>query len=291
MRTNCNQKIDSLTSLITSQIINDIIGDVQRSVSFDEMFDDSNIYDFARNFESYYPKPTSVVRRRNARNGGYSFALKLFLQKFISENQEAIENWHTLMLDRQKAALGLKPTGNARFWIDDEGYYYQLENNIYEKVPEIIDVIDDGSYILKTPIKYKSSYFQVTYYNKKDVPIDIRVVDINNKTVKSLHLVAKLLGLRKEYVKKFKYSGYNGHSFDVCARLFNLFVKPLESGCYMDEKYNFYTWDALSFCLRIDIRKDLKPGSAMLSQYEFIDEKTVVRTDYNGKGLQNFNII
>jgi len=289
MRANCNQKLDALTSLITSQMINDVISDVQQSVCLEESFDASNIYDFARQLETYYPKLSSVERRRKTQNGHYGFALKLFLQKFISENQEAIENWHVLMLDRQKAELGLKPTGNERFLMDDEGCYYQLENQIYEKVPEVVDVADDGSYVLKTPIKNKSTYFQVTYYNGKDVPVDIQVVDINNKRVQSLRVVAKLLNLRKEYVKKFKYSGYNGNSFDVCAKLFNLFVKPFESGCYMDEKYNFYTWDAISSCLKINIRKDLTPGSAMLSQYEFIDERTVVRTDYDGRGLQNFN--
>ena len=210
---------------------------------------------------------------------------------FCFENQKTIEAWHLSLLERQKDELGLKLTSNERFLIDDEGVYYQLENQIYEKVPEVIVVNNDGSYVLKTPIRNKSAYFQITNYNIKDVPTSLSVVDIHDKPIKSLGLIVKLLSLRKEYVKKFKCSGTSGNSCDLIANFLNFFVKPLESGCYMDEKYNFYTWDGLSHCLKIDLRAGLKPGSALLSQYEFIDEKTVVRTDFDGKGLQPGNVL
>lgn len=277
-----------LNYTITSQIVNDIVDEVQKSCSFNKPLDDSNLYDFLQQLESFSNINNQATNRHFLKNDGYSIALKIFLQKFIADNQKNIENLQVQILQKQKEDLGLKTTGNQNYMVDSEGYYYKLDNYIYKRVPELINVMNNGCYTLKEPVKNKNAYL-LTTYNIDNSPIVLRLVDSSNRPITALKTLVDLLGLKKEYVKRFKRQGFSGKSFDLCANMFNSIVKPVETGCYMDKKYNFYIWDAFNYCFKIDNRNGFKPGSAILSEYEFKDAKSVLRTDYDGAGLQNFN--
>lgn len=270
-----------------SQVINDVIKDVQQSIFFEKTLDDSNIYDFINNLNSTTQKNNSVVNRRNTNNGDYSIALKLFLQNFIANNLQSIEYMHAQILQKQINELNLSHTHNERFMVDRNGDYYQLEGHLYKIVPEVINVAENGFYTMKEPIPNRDDYFLLTTYNSEDIPVTLKAVDLKNTALTSLRVCVKILGLKKEFVNKHKRSGYSGNSFDLLANLFNCISKPTETGYYMDKKYNFYRWDTLESCFKIDTRKGLTPGSAILAEYEFKDAKTVLRTDYSGNGLEH----
>ena len=58
--------------------------------------------------------------------------------------------------------MGLKSTGNKKYMVDAEGYYYELDNYIYKRVPELINVMNNGAYTLKEVVKNKNVYLLTT---------------------------------------------------------------------------------------------------------------------------------
>ena len=94
------------------------------------------------------------------------------------------------------------------------------------------------------------------------------------------NLAAELIGLRREYKKKYKYSGYSGNSNDIVAGLRNMFSSPIETGYFMDFHCNFYKWQAsTSSFVRVAEREGDSP---LLMDIEFRDNGTILRQEYTG---------
>ena len=98
---------------------------------------------------------------------------------------------------------------------------------------------------------------------------------LTNKT-----LAAELIGLRREYKKKYKYSGYSGYSNDMVAKLRNFLSTPIETGYYMDFHCVFYKWQASTNSFVRVLERD--SDSPLLVDLEYCDNGTILRQEYTG---------
>lgn len=170
-------------------------------------------------------------------------------------------------------------TKNPSIKKDKDGKFYRVQDKsvIYDE--DIVCVNDDGSYVIKEK-KSEYSLKILKTCNIDNKVTSIQIVDNAGNKVSNKNLAAELIGLRREYKKKYKYSGYSGNSNDMIASLKNMFSTPIETGYYMDFHCGFYKWNALSssFIRMFDRESD----SPLLVDIEFRDNGTIIRQEYTG---------
>ena len=284
---------ENLNRKIINDVRQDTILGLQQQLRKEAKFDVGDIYDAFKTLEQtkgqLRPKPTRQAQI-TPDSIDYGLALNIFLQKFLLENQKEVENIRTYNIETQRNELGIQETKNPKFFIDINNYYYSFDYDKFIREEHIINVALDGCYTTKESI-YGTNYYAIKVFTIEDSIKNIKVVNEHNRQITDFKEVVKVLKLKKEIVKKVKRIGYCGNSFDTCADLLNLFYKPIETGYYSDNKYNFYYWDPRNSQFVQQVRKGLTPGAPNISDYELFDSKTIIRTDYNGAGLEiGFNL-
>ena len=205
------------------------------------------------------------------------------LQKLLEEYSMEQEVYEKECLKQKINELSLNNTLNPNFMVNSSGQYYRIYDNCLIEEPNVIIVKEDGSYVVR--IKMNNSYdYLLTTYNTEDRPVAMKIINKEEKTYKTEVYVAKKLNLKKEYVKQHKLHGYSGNASGFVATIKNIVSKPLPSGCYLHDSYNFYKWNCKNEQFEIQLRQGTQPGSPMLSDYD-IRETEVVRTDYDGVGM------
>lgn len=170
-------------------------------------------------------------------------------------------------------------TKNSNIKKDESGKYYRVKGSSVILDESIVSVNDDGSYIVQEKQCVHSIKILKTY-DADNKALSIQVLDGAGNIVFNKNLAAELIGLRREYKKKYKYSGYSGNSNDIVAGLRNMFSSPIETGYFMDFHCNFYKWQAsTSSFVRVAEREGDSP---LLMDIEFRDNGTILRQEYTG---------
>ena len=240
---------------------------------------------------------TTIQNLGYKQNGGVSFnklnrqlkrvngrlAKAELLERMIEEYTYEQQIYEQECLKRKISELNLSHTANSNFLINNEGKYYRVYNNCLIEEPQVSNVNEDGTYVVKSPIGNNNDIL-VTTYNLENKPVTMKILNKEERVYNTELFVAKKLNLKKEYVKKYKLHGYSGNSFGISARIRNLVTKPAPSGCYLHDSYNFYKWSYKNKQFEIVSRQGTQIGSPMLADYD-IKIDSVVRTDYDGVGM------
>ena len=252
-----------LNKNITNNFSDTLIGEVQRDLYQSVRKLNMNLYD-------------EISKTKNPDDIDINTLLKFYaINQILKENQET-----------KKESFGnnkyknFEQTANPRIKRNTEdNKYYRFQYDEYILDSEIIGVYDDGTYFKEKRISF-SSYTKRTIYNTKDIMIGIQLIDPNNVLLSNKHLIVEILGMRKEFVQKFKYSGFSGNSQDIIAAIGNKICLPIESGYYIDKKMHFYRWsDSQKMFVR---NTKLELLSPLLTDYIFENNGKVIRKEYRG---------
>ena len=170
-------------------------------------------------------------------------------------------------------------TNNPDIKQDENGKFYRVKDSAVTVDEDIVAVKEDGSYVVQENQKTTKLKILKTY-NKDNKPTSIDVLDTAGNKVMNKHLAAELIGLRREYKKKYKYSGYSGNSRDMIAGIRNWLSTPVETGYYMDFHCTFYKWNPISSSFVRAIERDT--DSPLLMDIEFRENGTIIRQEYTG---------
>ena len=184
-----------------------------------------------------------------------------------------------LMNNNKSEQPNLSDTPNSQIKKDCDGKYYRLKSDSYVKEDGIQRVNDDGSYIV-ADIRHNHSFKIIKTYNPDNQITSIKVIDASGSSITNKNIAAELIGLKKEYKKKYKYSGYSGNSKDMVATIRNMFSSPVVTGYYIDSRCLFYKWhSSTGSFVRMFSREAESP---LLVDIEFRDNGTVLRQEYTG---------
>lgn len=272
---------DRLQQHIDENLAYEILGQLQNELEANHT--NENEYDLYNTVKANTEFQTVSLNKTKTEDNSdtkYSLALKLFLEKFIQNNQQDFDRLQEEYTALQIVKEDFKATANEKIFQDKEGNYFKLINKKYERQENIFSVLEDGSYVTLNTVK--TCYTLYTTYDKQDCPIALKV--LRKDAPVYMNESVNVLNLKKEVVQKAKRIGYSGHSFDLIANIINTFVAPVESGYYMDNKYRFYKWNFKKACFEYHDRNGISIGSPNLADYE-PKGKIVIRTDYNGSGL------
>lgn len=156
--------------------------------------------------------------------------------------------------------------------------FYIIDKNGYKHVPEITKVNSDGSYT-KIEIRMTSKYKIIRTFSIDHQVLSFSITDSNDNIVSDMYQVAEYMGLKKEYVHKYKYSGYSGNCNDLFTKFLNQITALVETGYYMDNSYNFYKWNQAT---KSFVKRNTGESSPYLTDYEFKNNNTIIRKEYTG---------
>ena len=222
------------------------------------------------------------LNRQLKRVNGKSAKAEL-LERLIEEYTYEQQIYEQEYLKQKISELNLSHTPNPNFLTNNEGKFYRVYNSCLVEEPQVTNVNDDGTYVVKSSIGNNDDIL-VTTYSAEDKPVTMKIMNKEERVYGTEIFVAKKLKLKKEYVKKYKLHGYSGNSSGISARIRNLVTKPAPSGCYLHDSYNFYKWSFKNKQFEIVSRQGSQVGSPMLADYD-IKIDSVVRTDYDGVGM------
>ena len=287
MEKSINNKADYASALnekILSSIVDSYVDNLQNKSRAELGNSKDDVYSSVKNL-GYKSDDASTFSTLNLRLKGKSLKTKKaeLLQKLLDEYSLEQQIYEKEYIKQQIVDYQLSPTSNSDFMVNNEGKYYKLIDGCFVLQENVLQVNEDGSYIVQTPMK-SSNDIIVTTYNKAVKPIAIKIVNKNQRPYQTEVYVAKKLNLKKEYVNKYKLHGYSGNASGFIATIRNLLTKPIPSGCYLHESYNFYKWSLKNLQFEIQLRQGIQPGSPMLSDYDIKEDK-VIRTDYDGVGI------
>ena len=283
-----NSYTNSLNEKISSRITDNTIMELQKELLLLSE-DNLNVYDFIKYSQNKEkdPKKTYLYNtQENNSANNYNLVLKLFLQDLIMRNSSDLQVLKNKKKNNIIKNLNLHKTANNKLYVNNKNEYFSFNDDELVERKDIIIVLNTGEYIIREKIKNTQYYLQKKIDLNEEI-IEFSMVDANGNPYRNTNLISSTLNLRKEYVKKFKRNGYYGNSNDFVANIMNLFFQPVESGYYMDTKFNFYKWNNVQSCFIIDNRDGLVTGSVNLADYEIANMYKVIRTDYNGAGLIN----
>ena len=189
------------------------------------------------------------------------------LNQIIGDSNEQIQ---------QKELL---PTKNPNIKSDINGKYYMLVDNSIVMGEDIIAVNNDGSYV-KQERKSVHSLKVLKTFNLENKVLLIQIIDNAGNKISNKNLAAELIGLRREFKKRYKYSGYSGNSNDIVASIRNMFTTPIETGYFMDFHCAFYKWQASTSSFVREFGREC--DSPLLVDIEFRDNGTIIRQEYTG---------
>lgn len=181
--------------------------------------------------------------------------------------------------EEEKFEQTLIDTKNPNIKKDNNGKFYRVQDNTAIIDENIVAVKDDGSYIVQENQNVTSVRILKTY-DIDNKSVSVEVIDNAGNKVVNKHLAAELIGLRREYRKKYKYSGYSGNSRDMITGIRNWLSTPVETGYYMDFRCAFYKWSSVSSSFVRALERDT--DSPLLMDIEFRDNGTIIRQEYTG---------
>lgn len=257
-----NTYFKMLNSGLQNQYKNDIICDVQNELKQGIRTCKLNLHDFLHEDKS----------KVNYEKYDINVLLKYYLINQLIKNNTTNDK------NEDKKDV-FKDTKNPNIKINEkDNSFYKLSENVFVKNENIESVNQDGTYILVEQ-RNTSSYEIKTLCDINDRVLQIWLIGPDGQINKNKWHVAEILGMKKEYTHKFKYAGYSGNSSDLIASLLNKLTSPIETGFYMDKKYNLYKWSDLnhSFIRNINIESQ----SPLLSDYEFVNN-IVIKKEYIG---------
>ena len=170
-------------------------------------------------------------------------------------------------------------TKNPNIKKDENGKFYRVNDGNFILDESILSVNDDGSYVVNEKQSVSSIKFLKTF-NVDNKALSLQVVDCAGNKIMNKNLTAELIGLRKEYKKKYKYSGYSGNSRDMITGIRNMLSSPVETGYYMDFHCTFYKWSSVNSAFVRASERD--SDSPLLVDIEFRDNGTIIRQEYTG---------
>ena len=249
-----------LNKNISSNYTEKIIAGLQRELSDSTKSLNEDLFDVTR----------SISTRRT--NLDMDSLLKYYVINQLLKNiPEQAQDKHIIKTKYVK-------TANDKYRKDPtEDKYYRLSGEEWVPANDISEVNEDGSYVVSE--KKNNSYIYRKVYDVNDNLISVQVLYYDGKVVKSMSQVVELMNMKKEFAKKFKYSGYSGDSHDIIAAILNKFSSPKETGYYMDQHYYLYSWDARKKCFMRNF--DDYNNSPLLRDYEF-NNHSVIRKEYTG---------
>lgn len=205
--------------------------------------------------------------------------LKLIVENFLDEYNKEMEGIYRQTQEAQFVNLGLVATGNPNYYISKEGKYYFQKDYSFIEEKSIVYIDKSGNYTMR---KRMGLDYIIEIYNKDNLLMYISMENSKNKVYINADLVAYKLGMKKEYVNKYKLKGMPGDTLDFISILGNTIFSPTASGYYMDRACNFYKWNRNSHRFEYEERTNFKYGINLMSDYEVKSDSVVVRTDYNG---------
>ena len=249
-----------LNKNVTAHYSDSIISGLQKELSASVLANRDNIYD-----------ATSGVR--TCRSNDVDNLLKYYVINQILKNlpEANIE---------KPCNRRFEVTANRNFRKEIiENKYYRLVDNEWKIVENVLNVNKDGSYVIDESM-LNSGYVCRKTFGKRDELLKIQLINPDGNIVNSKIQAAEIMNLRKEYVQRYKYSGYSGNSNDFIAAFLNRLAAPQETGLYMDKYYNLYRWSDRERCFIKDNINQYK--SPLLTDYEFDNFSNVVRKEYTG---------
>lgn len=207
--------------------------------------------------------------RRNTNNIDINTLIKYYLLEQLSKDS------NINLFDNKN--LAETPNPDIKKEINSEKYY-MLSDNSYKHIPKIVGVNDDGTYVTNEK-KSTSEYKIKRVYSLDHKPLKLQLISPNGELVSDKWQAVEILGLKKEFKYKYKYSGYSGQCFDIVSTVLNCITKPLETGLYMDTLYNFYKWNGE---LKLFERISELNNSPLLTDYEFKPSNIIIRKEYLG---------
>ena len=245
----------ALDNSIIENIISTVISDIQNDISKD------NIYDTINNGTQNDDDNLDLV-------------LKYYLmKKLLKQKKENVNLNNSVEEDYQK-------TANPNIVKSNDGKYYKLTKKGLVVCKNIIDIDKEGNYTVEKLLLHSSFYSHIKYNPKNEVT-SIQLLRANGQIINSKFECIKILGLKKEYVARYKYS--NNTLDNVIAKIGNAICAPIESGYYVDERCQFYTWNKAH--KRFDRNTKIVSISPFDNDYEFKDNGTVLRIEYKKEAV------
>lgn len=249
-----------LNKNVTAHYSDSIISGLQKELSASVLTNHDNVYD-----------ATYGVRTR--RSNDVDNLLKYYVINQILKNlpEANIE---------KPCNRRFEVTANRNFHKEIiENKYYRLTDNKWQVAENVINVNKDGSYVIEESM-LNSGYVCRKTFSTEDELLKTQLVNPDGNIVNSKIQAAEIMNFKKEYVQRYKYSGYSGNSKDFIAALMNRIIAPQESGFYMDKYYNLYRWVDRERCFVKD--NITQYTSPLLIDYEFDNFSNVVRKEYTG---------
>ena len=287
MEKTINRKIDNAHALnekIVSSIADEYVSNIHsryRTVSStgtDDVYSSVQNLGYKLNSERTFTELNHRLKRKSRQS-----AKAELLQKLLDEYSLEQQVYEQEYLRKQIEEYRLAPTPNKNFMVNPEGKYFRINDGCFIEESGVIKVNDDASYIVQAQLS-RGTDIIVTTYNNEDRPVAIKIVNQKMRAYETEIYVAKKLNMKKEYVNKYKLHGYSGNASGFWAMIKNLLTKPIPSGCYLHENFNFYKWSLKNSQFEIQLRQGVQVGSPMLADYD-INESSVIRTDYDGVGI------
>lgn len=234
------------------KIVNDIRTDLRQSIN------NSNLHDFVTN---------RCDRNSNLSKLDINFLLKCYiLSQVINDDQNDFDK-------------KLFNTPNPNIKKDSENNYYKITESGFQKC-NIIKVYDNGYYLAET--KRNSDSLRIhKIFNQENQITEISIADSTGRNIDDKNISAELLGLKKEFKKKYKLSGYSGNSKDLMSNLLNKINAPIETGYYIDIYCMSYKWNNSTSSFKRVPHKEYK--SPLLIDIEFKDNGIAITQEYTGK--------
>ena len=258
-----NTYFKMLNNSVQNKYTESIIVDVQNDLKLSARFGGANLYDMLLEIKDG--------------NVDDKFDINTLL-KFYVLNQ-LIKDGDVVSKENKTIEPEFIDTPNSNIKINKESNkYFRLINGNYEEADDIEFVYDDGSYSVIE--QQRSSSLKIRkVYTVSDSILSVQLLDSFKNVIDNEAQVSELLGMKKEYAKKHKYSGISGQSSDLVASFLNKLTSPVETGCYMDKRGCLYKWNSLKKCFFRNYQVECK--SPLLVDYEF-KNNTVIRKEYTG---------
>lgn len=254
MQNNSKEQLSKkIVEALTEYMLNNIQDDVKQEIS--------NIYD-------------TINALNPVQSDDKSQQINYVLQKLLEQNKFSANT------TVEEVKHPYQTTANPRFLKDENNIHYELIDNKYVQT-DVIEVKSDGSYIEKQNVKY-SGFYTLTTYDINNQIINLQLRNKQTNYICSKHETAEILGFKKEYAKKYKYSGYSGQSHDMITALKNIMSTPIETGYYIDKYFRYYKWNFKYNRFEREPENAYETASPLLVDIEFTTNNTVIKKEYKG---------
>lgn len=253
---------NSYINNLMTKCTNDFVGEIQCDLSSEIKLPKEGLFEI-------------VNKLGNNKNIDINTLLKYYLinQLFNEKNTEKPES------PQKTPELEMTANENIKKNTKENLYYKKSQSGDFCPDESIVNVNTDGTYEKIEKIKF-STYKTKNIYSADDTLLCVQLVDPNGLVVTNKNLTVEILGMRKEFVQKFKYSGMSGNSNDIIAAIANKICAPIETGYFVDKNFHFYRWSENQKCFIRNTKLEL--FSPLLTDYLFDSAKKIIRKEYSG---------